>query len=99
MNVLFSKQEDKTLKVTAFGAIDSVNAPDFLNQVTEKLPGIIKLVIDLKNVDYCSSAGLRSLLVLNDKMAELGGMKMTGANEILMKVFNETGLNEVFTLF
>jgi anti-sigma B factor antagonist len=54
-------------------------------------------VLDFKNVNYVSSAGLRVLLSLHKKMSAKDGMKLTDVNDAINDVFEVTGFDEILT--
>jgi anti-sigma B factor antagonist len=60
---------------------------------------ITELVIDLENVDYISSAGLR-VLVATQKMIShrSGSMTLVKPVDEVYEVFEMTGLSDVFTI-
>ena len=68
-----SRNEDKALVVSVNGRMDAVTASDFEKALTEFLDqGNISLVIDFTDLDYISSAGLRSILATAKKMKGMG---------------------------
>ena len=60
---------------------------------------VTSFVIDLENLDYISSAGLR-VLVSTEKLASRRGgtMRLLHPNDEVNEVFEMTGLSEVFTI-
>lgn len=81
------------------GKLDSVSAPKFEAEISGKLKGITDLAVDLGEVEYVSSAGLRALLFLQQRMEDVGG-KMTVRNvpKIVMKIFEVTGFTDIITV-
>ncbi len=77
------------------GKIDTDTAPELEKSILETLgsnSGITNLVIDVANVIYLSSAGLRTLLSIQKKCnAESRQMVIKNANEVLKEVFEITG--------
>ena len=55
------------------------------------------LILDFKDVNYVSSAGLRVLLSLQKKMMVKGEMKLINVNEAVSDVFEVTGFDEILT--
>ena len=91
-----SKQDGKTLTLRVEGSVDTLTAPELTAEV-EKIPDSIEeLVFDFEKVIYISSAGLRSLVYAYKKMD--GEMKIVHVNEILMEVFEVTGLTETLNI-
>ena len=56
------------------------------------------LVLDLKSLEYISSAGLRVLLSAQKKMQKSGSMKVTNVCEEVMEVFEMTGFADILTI-
>ena len=62
------------------------------------LDGITNLVVDLKNLEYISSAGLRVLLGVAQVMEDQGDMKVINVSSEVMDIFEVTGFDEVLTI-
>ncbi|MBQ1838818.1 MAG: STAS domain-containing protein [Ruminococcus sp.] len=91
------KKTGSTLTVSVNGRIDTATAPEFDADVTQNLDGITNLILDFKDVNYVSSAGLRVLLSLQKKMMAAGEMKLIHVNEAVSDVFEVTGFDEILT--
>ncbi len=96
MNIKKKKDGNK-LTVSINGRIDTVTAPEVDKFINENLEGVEELVLDFKNVNYVSSAGLRVLLSLHKKMSAKNGMKLTDVNDAINDVFEVTGFDEILT--
>ena len=91
------KKTGSTLTVSVNGRIDTATAPEFDADVTQNLDGITNLILDFKDVNYVSSAGLRVLLSLQKKMMAAGEMKLIHVNEAVSDVFEVTRFDEILT--
>ena len=60
------------LTVALSGRLDTTTAPQLEAELKENLGGVEKLVLDLKELDYLSSAGLRVLLSAQKIMNKQG---------------------------
>lgn len=71
-----------------------------LGQAIEQLPqSICNLDIDLTNVDYVASAGLRVLVAASKLAVKRGGrMRIVHPADGVMEVFEMTGLSEVLVI-
>ena len=58
------------------GRLDTTTAPALDKSILENINGIKSLVLDLKELEYISSAGLRVLLSAQKKMQQIGEMKV-----------------------
>ena len=83
------------LQVT--GRLDAGNASDFEAQCESWISqGFHQLVIDLANLTYVSSMGLRSFMAIDKHLRESGGQLRTCCQSGLVKqVFEITRMNSV----
>ena len=82
------------------GRLDAMNAPEFDQQAGALLEqGEMRLVVDFSALDYISSAGLRSMLMLAKKVQPAGGrMVLCGLGGMVAKVFEVSGFADIFTI-
>ena len=64
------KKDGSQLVLTVSGRLDTMTAPDLENVIKENLEGVEKLVLDFKDLEYISSAGLRVVLGARKAMGE-----------------------------
>lgn len=93
------KTESELLTMELDGRLDTNTAPalelEINNSVTSEIK---KLVLDFKELQYISSAGLRVLLAAQKKMNKQGCMIIKNANEMTMDVFHVTGFIDILTV-
>lgn len=89
---------DDRLQLVLDGQLDSLTAP-LLDAEMKALDADVKrLSFDFKNLEYISSAGLRTVLAAQKEMnSRHGEMTVSGANESVMRVFDLTGFSSVLT--
>lgn len=87
-----------TLTIMPAGRLDTVTSPDLEAELDVSLDGVNNLIFDLKDLEYISSAGLRVLLSAQKRMAEQGGMKITGVNDTVMEIFEVTGFTDIMNI-
>ena len=92
------KKENDRLTVLPAGKLDTVTAPEFEETVTGSLEGVRELVLDLKDLPYTSSAGLRVFLKLQKIMAKQGEMKVLHVCDDVMDIFEMTGFSDILTI-
>lgn len=80
------------------GRIDTTTAPEFDAAIQEVLPGATQLVIDLVDLAYISSAGLRALLAAQKAMSKQGKMIVRNVNDTIAEIFDVTGFMDILTL-
>jgi anti-sigma B factor antagonist len=85
------KQDGSALVIALEGRLDTTTAPELEAELKTCLDGITDLTLDLTNLDYISSAGLRVLLSAHKTMMKQGQMKVINASEIVKEVFEVTG--------
>ena len=81
--------------VTVTGRIDSESAPAFDDELTKIVGGNSKLVLDLKGVDYMSSAGIRAIVKASQAVEKNGGaVRLASVPELVNSVMYTVGLNQ-----
>jgi anti-sigma B factor antagonist len=88
--------EEITIQVT--GRLDTITAPALEKTINENIDGVKNLILDLKSLEYISSAGLRVLLSAQKKMQQVGAMKVVNVCELVMEVFEMTGFADILTI-
>ncbi|MBP3853600.1 MAG: Cof-type HAD-IIB family hydrolase [Erysipelotrichaceae bacterium] len=91
-------QENGNTIVTPFGRIDNTTSEEFSNRVFEVAQKNKNIVIDMKELIYISSSGLRVLLTLSKLLKDDGRLVITHANETIMQVFELTGFDQILTI-
>lgn len=86
------------LTFTLVGRLDTITAPAFEKEIRQNLKGIENLVIDLKDLEYISSAGLRVLLSAQKVMNRQGEMVVRNVNDVVMDVFEVTGFSDILNI-
>ena len=96
-----AKNEDKALVVSVTGRMDAVTATDFEKALAEYLnQGNSALVIDFTDLDYISSAGLRSILATAKKMKGMNGtLSLANLKEVVREVFDISGFSAIIPIY
>ena len=92
------KQDGSALVIALEGRLDTTTAPELEQELKGSLNGITNLTLDMANLDYISSAGLRVLLSAHKAMSDKGGMKVTNVNEMVREVFEVTGFSDILDI-
>ena len=95
---IIKKQDGSALVIALEGRLDTTTAPELEAELKTCLDGITDLTLDLTNLDYISSAGLRVLLSAHKTMMKQGQMKVTNASEIVREVFDVTGFSDILNI-
>ena len=80
------------------GRLDTTTAPALDKAINEDIADTKNLTIDLKGLEYISSAGLRVILGAQKKMQKIGSMKVTNVCEAVMEVFEMTGFADILVI-
>ena len=87
------------LVVSLKGRLDTVTSVDFTATVNEEDIKENIVVVDMKELEYISSAGLRALLALKKSLAPQGkALEVHNLNPICQEVFKVTGFNNTLTV-
>ena len=77
------------------GRLDTSTAPVLDKTINEDIPENTDLTLDLKGLEYISSAGLRVLLSAQKRMKKHGSMKLKNVCEEVMDILEMTGFADI----
>ena len=97
LNITKSIENGKALFALA-GRLDTTTAPGLEQEIKTSLDGVSELVMDMKELDYISSAGLRVLLSAHKVMNKQGSMTVKNANDTILEIFEVTGFSDILTI-
>lgn len=92
------KTDGAKLTLEISGRVDTTTAPELDKCITENAPGVSELVLDLKDMSYTSSAGLRVILKAQKMMNKQGKMIITNVQNDVMEIFEMTGFSDILTI-
>jgi stage II sporulation protein AA (anti-sigma F factor antagonist) len=100
MEIVKSGKEKNAFVVKVSGRMDAVTAPEFEKTVNAWIDeGEKCFVIDLSTLEYISSAGLRSILVIAKKLKAINGKILLAAmEESVNEVFEISGFNSIIPI-
>lgn len=100
MNVHTTSFQDHTL-VDVEGRLDTITSAEFEKQIMTLLDGGCKsLILDCSRLDYISSSGLRTFLVIQKKMKSLQGIFMIcSLQQGIKEIFDISGFSTIFSVF
>jgi len=83
------------------GRIDANVAPDIEQNLLSLISeGSCKLVADLTEVMFISSAGLRALItILKETKRKKGDLRLSGIQGRVQEVFDITGFSDIFKIY
>jgi anti-sigma B factor antagonist len=90
-------QNDGDVTLALSGRLDSVTQSELAQELeTVFKTKVSNLTLDLSELEYLSSAGLRVFLFARKKVGEMGGkMKIINANETINEILQITGYAEI----
>ena len=92
-----SQIEGSSATLAPEGRIDTITSPELEEAITKLPEGVTSLTLDLAQVDYVSSAGLRVLLGAQKRMGG-GAMTVTNVCKAVRNVFDITGFSSILTV-
>ena len=83
--------------VKLLGNLDTNTAPDAEAEINKWLEnGALKMIINLEQTNYVSSAGLRIFLATAKKITASGGVvKLCGANDVVQEILDISGFSTI----
>lgn len=93
------KNDLQLIRIT--GRLDQDQAPLLENELSQLIQDAnYQMIVDLSEVHYINSAGLRCLVGTWRKARERGGnLWLSGLNDRLSEVFNMVGFDKVFQIY
>ncbi len=90
--------ENGILTVLIDGKLDTNTTPQVQSEIESDVESADSLIIDMKDLKYISSAGLRLLLSLHKKMMAKGGMTIKNVNDTNMEILEFTGFSDILNI-
>ena len=97
MTIEIKKNAAETI-IRIVGRLDTITAPALDKAINEDIGDTRNLILDMKSLEYISSAGLRVLLGAQKKMQKIGSMKVVNVCQEVMEVFEMTGFADILVI-
>ena len=97
MNISIEK-DNGSVVMKLSGRLDTTTAPELENAINGEGDALKSLVLDFKEVNYISSAGLRVLLSAQKMMNIQGSMELNNVSEDVMDIFEMTGFADILVI-
>lgn len=97
MTIEIKRNADEVV-IEIAGRLDTNTAPALDKTIGEDIQDSQNLVLDIKGLEYISSAGLRVLLAAQKKMQKNGSLKVKNVCSDIMDVFDMTGFADILTI-
>ena len=95
---LTKQYNEKELTITVKGKIDTINAPDFENEIMDEIGKFDSLILNLNDLEYISSSGLRVLIAVEKKLNPENIPVTIKVNEIIKEIIVISGLDKVLNI-
>lgn len=92
------EQNAGKVTLTLAGRLDTTTAPGLDATIQEELKDVQELILDMRELVYISSAGLRVLLSAQKKMQKQGSMKLKNVCSEVLEVFELTGFADILQI-
>lgn len=92
------KKTDVATVLEISGRLDTSTAPVLDKTISEDISDKTKLTMDLKGLEYISSAGLRVLLTAQKRLQKHGSMKLINVCGEVMDVLEMTGFADILVI-
>ena len=97
MTIEIKRNADEAI-IKIVGRLDTTTAPALDKTINEDVADVKNLVLDVKELEYISSAGLRVLLAAQKIMNKQGEMIVKNVNETISEIFEVTGFVDILTI-
>ena len=97
MNVI-KESSGSQLTLRIQGRLDTTTAPQLETELKASVEGVTALVLDLAELAYISSAGLRVVLMAQKIMNKHGTMVVRNVDPNVLEVFEVTGFSDILTI-
>ena len=97
MNVI-KESSGSRLTLRIQGRLDTTTAPQLETELKASVEGVTELVLDLAELAYISSAGLRVVLMAQKIMNKQGTMVVRNVDPNVLEVFEVTGFSDILTI-
>ena len=96
-----TEETAEVLVIHPEGRLDAITAAEFEKEVTPLIQQSGQnVLIDFRKIDYISSAGLRSMLIIAKGQKQKGySLAICCLNETIMEVFRISGFDTIISIF
>ena len=93
------KVDGTTINLQLSGRLDTDTVSQLDDEIAAIPDMVTDMVIDMDDLEYVASSGLRVLLMATKTMRSRGGdCTMVNVPDLIVEVFEMTGLDDVFTI-
>lgn len=91
-----TSRSNQNLIISLSGRLDTMTSPQLEEEINRSdLDGIETVTLNLRELEYISSAGLRVVIMLYKNLEKLGGkLRLVNVNDMVMEIFSMTGMTD-----
>jgi stage II sporulation protein AA (anti-sigma F factor antagonist) len=95
------RQEDQSVVVSVNGRMDAVTASQFDKRLeTLMAEGALHIIVNFRDLEYISSAGLQTILATAKKLENINGeILLASLSGAVKEVFEISGFDTIFRIF
>ena len=90
--------ENKVYTIAITGRIDTLTAPELESKFREIEKNAEKLIFDMHEAEYISSAGMRVIVAAHRAMLPKDGLVLRGLTKNVRTIINLTGFNNILNI-
>ena len=100
MKIHHTGRREDYVVVAVEGRMDAVSAPEFESFVSGLIDeGALKIIVDFEGLDYISSAGLRSVLIVAKKIqGKNGEILVVSLRDTVKEIFEISGFSTIIPI-
>lgn len=85
---------NQNLIFSLIGRLDTMTSPQLEDEINRSsFDNIETVILNMRELEYISSAGLRVIVMLYKKVTNFGGkLKLVGVNDMIMEILTMTGM-------
>ncbi|WP_034444042.1 STAS domain-containing protein [Butyrivibrio sp. AE2032] len=88
-----------TMNIALGGILDTKSAPQLQDAIMESVADVTEINIDMAQLEYLTSAGLRAILVAQQEMDDKDGkMTLKHVAKEIIDIFKMTGFLSILTI-
>ncbi len=95
---IIKNREGNNFEIAIIGRLDTVSSPQLQSEMEEVTAAAESVVLDLKDLEYISSAGLRVILLVKKAMDQKGTLVLKNVSDTVMAILDVTGFSTILTI-
>lgn len=99
LGITIKGKNQEKVEIAVSGRLDTTTAPELESVILGYIrDGITELALDIEELEYISSAGLRVMLISQKEIRDKGKMYLENVRPEVYEVFEITGFTDIMTI-